>query len=103
MTTSCRLSYGSLLLLFGRLADVVGSKRMFLFGTGFFAIWYVHLLHPLSITLPALGFAPPRVRRASPAAPPTPRRPDIATLKPRIYPRPVSTCHSLMRCGHGAD
>lgn len=37
----CRLSYGSLLLLFGRVADVVGSKRMFLFGTGFFAIWYV--------------------------------------------------------------
>ena len=36
-----RLSYGSLLLLFGRLADVVGSKRMFLFGTGFFTIWCV--------------------------------------------------------------
>ncbi|KAI1795258.1 major facilitator superfamily domain-containing protein [Ganoderma leucocontextum] len=34
------LSYGSLLLLFGRLADVVGSKRMFLFGTGFFTIWF---------------------------------------------------------------
>ncbi|PIL26437.1 MFS general substrate transporter [Ganoderma sinense ZZ0214-1] len=35
------LSYGSLLLLFGRLADVVGSKRMFLFGTGFFTIWSI--------------------------------------------------------------
>ncbi|KAI0776576.1 major facilitator superfamily domain-containing protein [Trametes elegans] len=35
------LSYGSLLLLFGRLADVVGSKRMFLFGTGFFTVWSI--------------------------------------------------------------
>ncbi|KAI0640897.1 major facilitator superfamily domain-containing protein [Trametes meyenii] len=35
------LSYGSLLLLCGRIADVVGSKRMFLFGTGFFTIWSI--------------------------------------------------------------
>ncbi|KAI0742337.1 major facilitator superfamily domain-containing protein [Daedaleopsis nitida] len=35
------LSYGSLLLLFGRVADVVGSKRMFLFGTGFFTVWSI--------------------------------------------------------------
>ena len=44
---SDRLSYGSLLLLFGRLADVVGSKRMFLFGTGFFTIWCVPPSSPL--------------------------------------------------------
>ncbi|KAI0760003.1 major facilitator superfamily domain-containing protein [Fomes fomentarius] len=44
------LSYGSLLLLFGRVADVVGSKRMFLFGTGFFAIWSI-----------ATGIAPNKV------------------------------------------
>ena len=41
LVASDRLSYGSLLLLFGRLADVVGSKRMFLLGTGFFTIWCV--------------------------------------------------------------
>ncbi|KAI0739552.1 major facilitator superfamily domain-containing protein [Daedaleopsis nitida] len=35
------LSYGSLLLLFGRVADVVGSKPMFLFGTGFFTVWSI--------------------------------------------------------------
>ncbi|KAI9061391.1 MFS general substrate transporter, partial [Trametes sanguinea] len=35
------LSYGSLLLLCGRIADVVGAKRMFLFGTGFFTIWSI--------------------------------------------------------------
>ncbi|KAH9934303.1 major facilitator superfamily domain-containing protein [Fomitopsis serialis] len=33
------LSYGSLLLLSGRIADVIGNKRMFLFGTGWFTIW----------------------------------------------------------------
>ncbi|GBE87203.1 MFS general substrate transporter [Sparassis crispa] len=35
------LSYGSLLLLFVRIADVVGSKKMFLIGTGFFAVWSI--------------------------------------------------------------
>ncbi|KAL6299837.1 major facilitator superfamily domain-containing protein [Sparassis latifolia] len=35
------LSQGSLLLLFGRIADVVGSTKMFLFGTGFVAVWSI--------------------------------------------------------------
>ncbi|CDO69413.1 hypothetical protein BN946_scf184791.g8 [Trametes cinnabarina] len=35
------LNVYALLLLCGRIADVVGAKRMFLFGTGFFTIWSI--------------------------------------------------------------
>ncbi|KAI9069385.1 MFS general substrate transporter [Trametes sanguinea] len=44
------LSYGSLILLCGRIADIVGAKRMFLSGTGFIAIWSI-----------ATGVAPKKV------------------------------------------
>ncbi|KAL7277638.1 hypothetical protein ACG7TL_008565 [Trametes sanguinea] len=35
------LSYGSLILLCGRIADIVGAKRMFLSGTGLIAMWSI--------------------------------------------------------------
>lgn len=37
----CRLSYGCLLLLCGRLADIIGSKRMFLIGSLWFSVWSI--------------------------------------------------------------
>ncbi|EKM51512.1 uncharacterized protein PHACADRAFT_101624, partial [Phanerochaete carnosa HHB-10118-sp] len=36
-----RLSYGCFLLLCGRMADIWGSKRMFLFGSAWFSVWSV--------------------------------------------------------------
>ena len=36
-----RLSYGCLLLLCGRLADIVGSKKMFIIGSAWFSVWWV--------------------------------------------------------------
>ncbi|KIP11896.1 hypothetical protein PHLGIDRAFT_124551 [Phlebiopsis gigantea 11061_1 CR5-6] len=35
------LSYGCLLLLCGRLADIIGSKRMFLLGSAWFSVWSI--------------------------------------------------------------
>lgn len=40
-TTISRLSYGCLLLLCGRLADIIGSKKMFIIGSAWFTIWFV--------------------------------------------------------------
>lgn len=37
---SSRLSYGCLLLFFGRLGDIVGGRLMFILGSCWFAIWY---------------------------------------------------------------
>ncbi|GBE87278.1 MFS general substrate transporter [Sparassis crispa] len=46
------LSQGSLLLLFGRIADVVGSKKMSLFGAGFVAVWsFATALSPNKVAL----------------------------------------------------
>jgi MFS family permease len=36
-----RLSNGCLLLLCGRLADIIGSKRMFLIGSVWFSVWSI--------------------------------------------------------------
>ncbi|KAH8102271.1 major facilitator superfamily domain-containing protein [Cristinia sonorae] len=35
------LSYGCLLLLLGRIADIIGSKKMFLIGSAWFSLWSV--------------------------------------------------------------
>ncbi|TCD68852.1 hypothetical protein EIP91_009566 [Steccherinum ochraceum] len=35
------LSYGCLLLLLGRIADIIGSKKMFLVGSAWFSVWSV--------------------------------------------------------------
>lgn len=35
------LSYGCLLLLCGRLADIIGSKRIFLLGSAWFSVWSI--------------------------------------------------------------
>ena len=55
------MSYGCLLLLCGRVADIIGSKKMFLAGSVWFTIWYGSLAH-VAVSynyLWTLGVSPP--------------------------------------------